>query len=76
MKDFKIGDIVRVYGNIDEKCRPGMQPYLRGDKAEIISVVSEDEITVQTLDKFYISEVHPKQCRMLSRRKPCETCSK
>jgi hypothetical protein len=76
MRDFKVGDIVKVYGHIDEKCRPGFQPFLYGSKAEITLITSFDCITVKTLDKLYESEVHLKQCRMFKRRKPCKKCGK
>jgi hypothetical protein len=76
MKDIKVGDIVKVYGHLSDECRPGMAPYMRGDKAEIINVTSEDEITIKCFDKPYTDEVHPKQCRMFKRRKPCKKCGK
>jgi predicted extracellular nuclease len=73
MKDFKVGDIVRVYGNVDTY-------YLRGDSAEITHVTFKDEITViiksSGVTNNLIATVHPKQCRMLERRKPCKKCGK
>ncbi len=78
---MKVGDIVKVYGNVERPKDDGLYAtnhtaYLRGSKGVVADVLADDALAVTILidkkkvyNKTYEVIVHPKQCRRIKAKK-------